>query len=102
MPDFEARIQHPGDTAEGLRVVIQIDDGRFRVRSATERLGTWPLADVPVERLTPFRFRLVVDGEPLIVYPEDPTGFAEATQALVDLRTTRFGLAERLRRTEEV
>lgn len=102
MAAFDVRIQHPGDPAEGLRVQIQIDDGRIRVRAGNERLGSWSLEEIEIERITPFRFRLTVEGEPMIVWPEDPAGFAEETRAFVDLRSARFGLAERLRRAQEV
>ncbi len=101
MAEFDARIQHPDDPAEGLRVLIQIDDDRMRVRAGKERLGSWLLGEIDVERVTPFRFRVTVEGEPMIVSPEDPAGFAEATGAFVDLRTARFGLADRLRRAQE-
>ena len=54
-----------------------------------------------MERLTPFRFRVVVEGDPMIVVPDDPTGFAAATKAFIDVRTTRFGLADRIRSQRE-
>ncbi len=50
-----------------------------------------------MERLTPFRFKVVVEGDPMIVSPDDPTGFAQATDAFVDVRASRFGLADRIR-----
>jgi hypothetical protein len=51
--------------------------------------------------MTPFRFRVVVEGDPMIIAPEDPTGFADATDAFVDTRSSRFGLAERIRSSRE-
>ena len=33
----------------------------------------------------------------MLVTPDDPTGFADATGAFVDVRTPRFGLANRIR-----
>ena len=69
----------------------------MRIWAGSNRLGSWPLEDVAVERMTPFRFRVMVEGDPMIVSPDDPTGFAEATNAFVDVRTPRFGLAGRIR-----
>ena len=54
-----------------------------------------------MERLTPFRFRVMVEGDPMIITPDDPTGFATATDAFVDARSSRFGLAERIRSHRE-
>lgn len=100
--EFEARIQHQGDTTEGLAIHIQIADQRLRVWAGSNRLGSWPLEEVEVERMTPFRFRIVVEGDEMLITPNDPTGFAEATNAFVDVRTSRFGLADRLRAVGEV
>jgi hypothetical protein len=99
--EFEARIQNQGDTARGLPIHIQIENQRLRIWAGANRLGSWPLAEVLVERLTPFRFRLVVEGDPMIVIPDDPTGFAEATEAFIDVRAPRFGLADRIRSDRE-
>jgi len=95
--EFEARIQNQGDSYSGLPCHIQIENGRLRIWAGANRLGSWPLAEVQVERLTPFRFRVVVEGDPIIVTPDDPTGFADATDAFVDVRAPRFGLADRIR-----
>ena len=99
--DFEARIQNQGDTTPGLPVHIQIENDRLRIWAGPSRLGSWPLEEVSAERLTPFKFRVIVEGDPMIVVPDDPTGFADATQAFVDVRSSRFGLADRLRSHRE-
>lgn len=80
-----------------MPIHIQIKDERIRIWAGSSRLGSWPLDEIQVERLTPFRFRVVVEGDPMIVLPDDPTGFAEATSAFIELRVARFGLAERIR-----
>lgn len=98
--EFEARIQNQGDPASGLPIHIQIENERLRIWAGPNRLGAWPLEEVTVERLTPFRFRVMVEGDPMIITPEDPTGFAEATGAFVDARVPRFGLADRIRASE--
>ena len=99
--EFEARIQNQGDLDGGLPIHIQIENERLRIWTGPNRLGSWPLEEIQVERLTPFRFRVVVEGDSLIVSPDDPTGFAEATDAFVDVRAPRFGLAERIRTHRE-
>jgi len=99
--EFEARIQNQGDTTLGLRVHIQIENQRLRMWAGANRLGSWPLEEVGIERLTPFRFRVVIEGDPMIVAPEDPTGFAAATNAFIDVRAPRFGLADRIRSDRE-
>jgi len=78
-------------------VHIQVRDQRFRVWAGSNRLGSWPLEQLLVERVTPFRFRVLIDGDAVIVTPDDPAAFAEATNAFVDARAHRFGLAERIR-----
>ena len=95
--DFEAQIQNQGDETSGLPVHIQIEDGRLRIRAGRTRLGSWPLSEISVERLTPFRFRMVAEGDQLIVTPDDPTGFAAASGAFIDAGSSRFGLADRIR-----
>jgi len=81
-----------------MPVVVQVDDGRLRMWSGRKRLGSWPLPEVTAERVSPFRFRLVIENQRFSFNPEDPTGFSEAVGVVVDLRTgTRFGLAARLR-----
>ena len=99
--EFEARIQNQGDTTQGLPIHIQIENQRLRIWAGADRLGSWPLEEVAVERLTPFRFRVMVEGDPMIVVPEDPTGFASATNAFIDARAPRFGLASRIQSHRE-
>ncbi len=99
--EFEARIQNLGDTTPGLRAHIQIENQHLRLWAGANRLGAWPLVEVSVERLTPFRFRVEAEGDAIIVAPDDPTGFADATNAFVDMRTSRFGLADRIRSYQE-
>ena len=79
--------------------VVQVDfglnGGRVSLRSGRSHLGSWRDEEVEVERLTLFRFRVRVEGEEFILVPDDPTGFAQATKASVDLRH-RFGISDRL------
>ena len=95
--EFEALIQNEGDGTSGLPIHVQIDGDRLRMWAGASRLGSWPMSEISVERITPFRFRMIIEGDAMIVTPDDPTGFTEATRAFVDARTPRFGLANRIR-----
>ena len=72
----------------------------MRIWVGPDRLGSWPIEDVSVERMTPFRFRIMVkEGDETIITPDDPTEFATATNAYVDARTSHFGLFSRSSRS---
>ena len=75
-----------------------MEDGWLRVTSGTARLGSWKLDQITLERLSLYRFELTTrKRDRIIVYPDDPTGFAEATGATIDLTAvSRFGLGQRL------
>jgi hypothetical protein len=70
----------------------------MRIWAGPDQLGSWPLEDVSVERMTPSRFRILVEGDETIITPDDPTRFATATNAHVDARTSHFGLFSRTSR----
>ena len=61
-------------------------------------MGSWPLDTVSVERTSIYRFSLDIEDDHLEFYPDDPSGFADAAGAVVDLRETRgrFGLKARI------
>ncbi len=82
-----------GDTAV---VQFRVDDESLAIRSGPRPIGSWHLADVSVERVSLFRFRLVIEGETFIAIPDDPTEFAVAVGAVVDLREGRYGLRARI------
>ena len=72
----------------------------MQIWAGENQLGAWPLEDVSVERMTPFRFRMMLkDGDETIVTPDDPTEFATATNAHVDARSSHFGLFSRASRS---
>ena len=83
-----------GDTA---LVDFKVDDEKLSIRSGRRPIGQWPIDQIAFDRLSLFRFRMVVEDEVFLVVPDDATSFAEAVGAGVDLRQNRFGLGARLR-----
>lgn len=96
MSQFTGRMQ--GDRLEPTTVLIDINDGRFRVSAGRRQLGSWPLTSVIAERTSIYRFALTVAGEQFDFFPEDPSAFSEKVGAVVDLTesTGRFGLKARI------
>lgn len=92
---FAGRLEAPDGSK--LSVHVSVNDDRIGLRSGAHWFGSWSLSEVTIERTTLFRFRLTVEGEEFLLVPEDPAGFSEATNAMIDLRApSRFGLAQRL------
>ena len=91
---FEGRLE----TATGAvaLVHIRVDERTMSMRTGRRPMGSWPLDEVRVERISLFRFRLTIGDEELILSPKDPTGFASAAGAVVDLREGRHGLRNRI------
>lgn len=98
MARFMGRLQGPN--LDSSTVLIDIEDGRFRVAAGRRRLGSWPLHKVHAERTSIYRFSLDISGDEFEFYPDDPSTFANAVGALVDLTETkgRFGLKARIER----
>lgn len=99
MSSYAGRLQGVG--LEPSTVLIDIDDGRFRVAAGRRQLGSWPLEAINAERKSIYRFELVIGDEMFDFTPDDPNDFARAVGAVVDLReaTGRFGLKARIDRT---
>ncbi len=85
---------------EPSTVLIDIDEGRFRVAAGRRQLGSWPLEAINAERKSIYRFELSIGEELFEFTPDDPNGFAGAVGTIVDLReaTGRFGLKARIDR----
>ena len=89
-------VAHVG--GEPLTATLQVDGEWVRVVAGHRRLGAWPIRNVGCERVTVFRFHLVLDGAEFTFAPDDPTSFADAMGAVVDLRPkARFGLGDRVK-----
>lgn len=98
MSSYTGRLQGVG--LEPSTVLIDIDEGRFRVAAGRKQLGSWPLEAIIAERKSIYRFELGIGDELFEFTPEDPNSFAAAVGAVVDLRETtgRFGLKARIDR----
>ena len=92
----------PHDSGDSYDATVLLDGQWLRIMQGHRRLGAWAIEDVAVERLTVFRFHITFDGEKHTFAPDDPSGFAETINVVVDLRPkTRFGLGDRVRKAKE-
>ncbi len=98
MAQFTGRLQ--GQFLEPSRVLIDIDDGRFRVAAGRTHVGSWPLARIHAERTSIYRFDLLIDGDHFDFFPDDPSTFSNTVGAVIDLTDSkgRFGLKARIER----
>lgn len=104
MQTFSGTLQSTSNHESPLTMTLQIDGDRIRMWSDRRRIGSWSTADVVVERHSIFRFLLSIDEEVYQFTPDDPSGFAEAVDLVVDLTKVdrpRFGLAARIRDAAE-
>jgi hypothetical protein len=83
---------------EPTAVTIEIAEGRFRVVAGKRHLGSWPMDSLEIHRTSVYRFAFEIEGDAFEFFPEDPSGFASAAAAIVDLTETkgRFGLKARI------
>jgi hypothetical protein len=83
---------------EPTAVMIEIDEGRFRVVAGKRHLGSWPMDTLEIHRTSVYRFAFDIDGDTFEFFPEDPSAFADAAGAIIDLTETkgRFGLKARI------
>ncbi len=101
MKSFTGRLS-PHDGGETISATFHIDGHWLRLMQGNRRVGAWALEDILVERVTVFRFNVTLDGAKNTFAPDDPAGFAQSVQVVVDLRpASRFGLGERVRRAKE-
>lgn len=79
-------------------VLIDINDGRFRVSAGRIHIGSWALEKINAERTSIYKFDLDIVGDHFEFYPEDPSSFSEAIGAFIDLTEprSRFGLKARI------
>lgn len=98
MTQFTGRLQGP--QLDPTMVLIDIDEGRFRVSSGRVQLGSWPLEKIRAERTSIYRFDLTIDEDRFEFFPDDPSTFSGAVGAVIDLSepSGRFGLKARIER----
>lgn len=79
-------------------MLIDIDEGRFRVSAGRVPLGSWPVENIQVQRTSIYRFELTIDGDHFEFLPEDPSTFSSMVGAVIDLSESsgRFGLKARI------
>lgn len=101
MKTFTGRMS-PHDGGDSHAATILIDGQWLRLMEGNRRVGAWAISDVTIERLTVFRFNVTLDGVTNTFAPDDPAGFTESVDVVVDLRPkSRFGLGERVRKAKE-
>ncbi len=96
MSNFTGRLQ--GSDLDPTTVLINIEDGRFRVSAGRLQIGSWSADLITVERTSIYRFDLTIDGDHFDFLPEDPSAFSDAVGAVIDLTDVsgRFGLKARI------
>jgi hypothetical protein len=102
---FQGTLQATSDRVLPLKVTFQVDDGRIRMWSDRNRIGSWAADQVHIRRESIFRFLVTIDEEEYAFTPEDPVGFAGSVNVEIDLTSgtrSRFGLADRLRQVADL
>lgn len=81
-------------------MLIDIDEGRFRVSAGRLHIGSWAIERIHAERTSIYRFDLNIDGDRFDFFPDDPSAFSDSVGAFIDLTESsgRFGLKARIER----
>ncbi len=80
---YRGRLSVPDQPGSGLRVDLEVKDRHLLVSTGGENLGTYPLSQTLVERVTGDRFRLTIGNEVLEFAADDALGFSyEAMPAM--------------------
>jgi len=98
MAHYTGRLQGPD--LDPTTVLIDIDDGRFRISAGRLHIGSWPVDRIRSERTSIYRFDLTIEGDRFDFFPDDPSAFSDAVGAIIDLTEAsgRFGLKARIER----
>lgn len=98
MAHFTGRLQGPD--LDPTTVLIDVDDGRFRISAGRLHIGSWPIHQIHAERTSIYRFDLNIDGDRFDFFPDDPSNFSDSVGAVIDLTESsgRFGLKARIER----
>ncbi len=97
MTIYMGRLQSQG--LEPTSVTVETVDDQIRIATGRTQMGSWPLSEVSVQRVSIYRFSLEIEGDALEFFPEEPSEFSNAVGAVIDLTQPRrrFGLKERIR-----
>ena len=63
------------DVASDLRVQVKVENETISLRTDVLEVGSWPIRDFSVKRITADRFVISIDGETLSFYPDEPDVF---------------------------
>lgn len=98
MAHFTGRLQGP--ELDPTTVLIDIDDGRFRISAGRLHIGSWSVDAIQAERTSIYRFDLTIDNDHFDFFPDDPSDFSDSVGAIIDLTEAsgRFGLKARIER----
>lgn len=98
MAHYTGRLQGP--ELDPTTVLIDIDDGRFRISAGRLHIGSWPVERIRAERTSIYRFDLTIEDDNFDFFPDDPSAFSDSVGAIIDLTESsgRFGLKARIER----
>ena len=86
-------------TEDGLRVVLELEEDTLSLTTLTgERLGSWDIMEVAVERADGDRFSLTLGGEALVFAADDRLGFAYTGAPAIEKHREKLGSGWRGRR----
>jgi hypothetical protein len=69
-------VRLPDDLDSGITAVVQIVNDQLRLRTGRTDLGSWPIADVDINRVSPQEFQLVIGDDVINFQPTNPDFFA--------------------------
>jgi len=81
IPDSGPRVVAAGvvrvgdDLASDLRVQVKVENETISLRTDVLEVGSWPIRDFSVKKITADRFVISIDGETLSFYPDEPNEF---------------------------
>jgi hypothetical protein len=77
MGEYHGSLRMAHDASEGVRVVIDLDQEQILIKSRTDVIGRWPVAEVGIRGEDDgFHFR--IEGEEVVFSSDDDVGFAIA------------------------
>ena len=69
-------VRLPDDLDSGIPAVIQVVNDQLRLRTGRTDLGSWPIADVDIRRVSAQEFQFLIGDEVIDFLPSSPDFFA--------------------------
>jgi hypothetical protein len=69
-------VRLPDDLDSGITAVIQVVNDQLRLRTGRTDLGSWPIADIDIRRVSAQEFQFVIGDEVINFLPSSPDFFA--------------------------